>query len=489
MEDVDDDVHASSPPSRPRWAWGLAVAGAALAGLFLGVGLAGATDATVTVSGCSGWQFSPQSVTVDAGDTVTFSNPTAESGCSGAPHTSFHTDADPDKAWNTGNIALGASVPVTMTEAGTFGYRCAYHGSMTGTVVVRATSADLPPTVTIVSPADGATVEPGIVRIAGTASSDATSVSLLVDGGTPRAVVGTTSWSYDWDTSGVEAGSAHTLVAVASDGRNLGESDAVHLTLARPDAGPKVAIFSPRPSVTVKGLIAINGTASDDNGVERVEIRIDGGNSDGAWRLAGGTTEWRFSWDTREMRDDTYVIEARATDTAGGFGFSPSVAVVVANAPAPVEDDEDPAPPPPNRIPVLGPHRPAKGETVSGAVNFRVTASDPDGDALTLQLRVDGQAFLTSPPPLVYTWPAYLAAPGPHVAVALACDAHDCATLEWGFTVAGSTPPEKAPPPPSTDTSVEPDPTRFVPKAEKESPAPFAALALLAALLARRRRA
>lgn len=463
---------------RRRTALALALLGAA----FLGVALhVGAADVSVTVTGCtsSQWQFSPRSVNVEEGDVVTFSNPSAVSGCAEAPHTATSTASPP--AWDTGNVPVGSSASVLMDEAGTFAYRCIYHGAMTGTITVRAAEADLPPSVSILTPTEGALLEPGIVRVGGAASDDTTSVSLVIDGAAPQAANGTTTWTFDWDTSGLPVGSSHTLQAVASDGRQLGNSQPVHVTLARPDAGPQVAIYSPRPSATVSGVVVVNGTAADDRGLQRVEIRLDAED----WRPATGTYEWRFTWDTREVVDGTHVLEARVTDTGGHVAFAPSVAVSVRNA-APVVDaeEDEPLPPPANAPPAIGAHRPAEGETVSGAVAFRVPASDPDRDALTLQLRIDGELVLTSAPPLVYTWPAYLAEPGRHVAVALACDPRDCSSRLWNFTVAGTEVPVVGDAP-ATEPPRDPPDERVT--QTKPSPAPLAALAILAALLRRRR--
>ena len=161
--------------------------GAALCAL----GVAAAEDTTVTITGCASWQFSPRTVTVDAGDVVTFANPEGVSGCLDAPHTATHAAAQP--AWDSGHIPAGSSAAVTMDDAGTFSYKCLYHGAMTGTVVVRAAEADVPPTVVVLAPADGATVEAGVVRVSGTASGDTTSVSVGVHGAPPRPATGTTT--------------------------------------------------------------------------------------------------------------------------------------------------------------------------------------------------------------------------------------------------------------------------------------------------------
>jgi Copper binding proteins, plastocyanin/azurin family len=76
----------------------------------------------------AGFAFAPQSVTVRVGDTVTWSNSDARS----------HTATADDGSFDTRTIANGASRSVTFSTAGTFGYHCKIHPTMTATVVVKA---------------------------------------------------------------------------------------------------------------------------------------------------------------------------------------------------------------------------------------------------------------------------------------------------------------------------------------------------------------
>ena len=69
--------------------------------------------------------FSPSSITVKVGDTITFEN--ADS----APHNVMIADQVLD------THAPGESVTWKATTAGTFPYSCGIHPSMTGTVIVK----------------------------------------------------------------------------------------------------------------------------------------------------------------------------------------------------------------------------------------------------------------------------------------------------------------------------------------------------------------
>jgi plastocyanin len=77
------------------------------------------------------FEFAPSSVTVNVGDTVTWSNagPTA------------HSATATDGSFDTGIMDEGASGSHTFTEAGTFSYICTPHPNMKGTVTVQAAAA------------------------------------------------------------------------------------------------------------------------------------------------------------------------------------------------------------------------------------------------------------------------------------------------------------------------------------------------------------
>ena len=107
---------------------GRRIAGAlAVAALFaaFAAGTALAADASVAISG---FTFTPSSITVGVGDTVTWTNG------DGVGHTATADDA----SFDTGTIAGGGSDSVTFAAAGTFAYHCAIHPAMTGTITVGA---------------------------------------------------------------------------------------------------------------------------------------------------------------------------------------------------------------------------------------------------------------------------------------------------------------------------------------------------------------
>ena len=98
-------------------------------------GTALAADQAVDIAG---FAFSPGTVTVAVGDTVTWANADAQG----------HTATADDGSWDTGTIAGNGSKAVTFTTSGTFAYHCSIHPAMTATLVVKgaASNATTPPT-------------------------------------------------------------------------------------------------------------------------------------------------------------------------------------------------------------------------------------------------------------------------------------------------------------------------------------------------------
>lgn len=124
-------THARRPAFDPL----TLLASAAAAALLLTAALLTAprVDAADTVAvDISGFAFQPGTVTIQVGDTVTWTNN------DGTPHTATSTD---NPALFDGQMAPGGSFSFTFSDAGTFDYVCKIHPAMQGTVVVEAAAA------------------------------------------------------------------------------------------------------------------------------------------------------------------------------------------------------------------------------------------------------------------------------------------------------------------------------------------------------------
>ena len=328
---------------------------------------AGAATAGVSIQG---FAYAPNPLTIAVGDTVTWTN------MDGAPHTA--TSSSGPASFNTGTISNGQSRSHTFTTAGTYSYFCSIHPSMTASLTVQGPPANAAPSVAFSTPASGATVS-GTVSVTGTASDadgDALTITLAIDGGAPFAVTGSTSWSYSWDTTGVADG-AHTLRVTANDGKMTSSATrAVTVSNAPPNAAPVVSIETPAEGATVTGVVRVAGAASDADGdALTVTLAIDGGTP---IPVTGGVS-WAYSWNTASASEGTHTLVATVSD-GKTTASSATRTVHVAR------------PPPQNRAPVVAITEPVDGATVTGVVQVRGTASDPDGESFTVRLRVDGGA-------------------------------------------------------------------------------------------------
>jgi len=92
------------------------------------------TTAAVTLAGQA---FSPASVTVAVGGTVTWTNKDS------MPHNVTANSG----AFKSATLAPGAVFSFTFTTPGTYAYNCTFHGGMNGTVIVPSASGSVPPPV------------------------------------------------------------------------------------------------------------------------------------------------------------------------------------------------------------------------------------------------------------------------------------------------------------------------------------------------------
>jgi len=123
---------------------------------------------------------------------------------------------------------------------------------------------------------------------------------------------------------------------------------------------PSVSILSPVDGSMVSGNITIEGIANDRDGmVKKVEVKID----NGLWKLAIGTTSWKYEWYTTSIENGNHTIYARSYD-GEDYSSIDSVNVKVFN----------------NHPPSVAIISPVDGEIVKNIVFINGTASDKDGN-------------------------------------------------------------------------------------------------------------
>jgi len=169
---------------------------------------------------------------------------------------------------------------------------------------------------------------------------------------------------------------------------------------------PSVAITSPQNDATVNGSLTVSVSATDEGGVDRVELYVDGE------LLSSDTTSpYTFPWDTYGYANSGHELSAVAYDTAGNAGWSNVITVTVAN-----ESDDD------TQAPVVAITSIQGGALVSGGITVDVSATDEGGVAL-VELYLDGvllEEDISSP--YAFFWDTTAYANGTYALVAVAYD-------------------------------------------------------------------
>lgn len=181
-------------------------------------------------------------------------------------------------------------------------------------------------------------------------------------------------------------------------------------------AAPVVGILSPRGGETVKGVVAIDVSATDNIDVSRVELLVNGK------VVASDTTlPFGFSWDSAQLADGNVTLTVRAFDAAGNQASS-AVTVKVANA-VPVAPVPAPVPVQDTQAPVATISSPTASTKLKGNVNIEASATD--NVAVTrMRLRIDGVLVASvTGAKLSYRWNTNKIAAGNHVIVVEADDA------------------------------------------------------------------
>ena len=133
-----------------------------------------------------------------------------------------------------------------------------------------------------------------------------------------------TSWSWNFGDGSADTSQnpSHTyssagnytvaLTAINSAGSNLSTRSG-YITVTSDVTPPSITITSPKARTKfTTATITVKGTASDNVGLSKVEVKV----GSGVWQTATGTTSWSKSVTLARVLNK---ITARATDTSGNF--------------------------------------------------------------------------------------------------------------------------------------------------------------------------
>jgi hypothetical protein len=202
-----------------------------------------------------------------------------------------------------------------------------------GTLVSAANSraADTKdPSVTITSPSAGTTLR-GTVAVSASASDNVgvTQVDLYAN----DVFVGSASvspYTFSWNSTRVIDGSV-TLKAVAYDAAGNHSNFVANVIVANGSQpsdtqSPTITITSPAAGSTLRGIVAVNASVSDNVGVTRVDLYANE-------VIMGSATAspYTFNWNSTRVPDGSVMLKAVAYDAAGNHSNSVANATV-ANA-------------------------------------------------------------------------------------------------------------------------------------------------------------
>ncbi len=151
-------------------------------------------------------------------------------------------------------------------------------------------------------------------------------VRLRGTGSDPDGRIARYEWDYEsdgqWDYESSSTGDATviydlsgtytaTLRVIDDDGASA--TDVATVEVTRSNAPPTVTVTRPTAGEKVKGNVVFEGKATDDKGVVKVEVQLDGG----AWLSATGTTGWSFDFNAAGYRAGGHTLRVRAIDTNG----------------------------------------------------------------------------------------------------------------------------------------------------------------------------
>ncbi|MBU7028332.1 MAG: IPT/TIG domain-containing protein [Theionarchaea archaeon] len=188
-------------------------------------------------------------------------------------------------------------------------------------------SDTLSPDSIITYPKSGSKLKGTFVTVKGTASDNKKVVKVEVsfdNGVTWHTASGTETWSYKWKlpTDGI-----YTIRSRATDDEGNVELVEGKATIIVDNTPPTVRITTDFEDIEDENSFLIEGIASDNDMVKRVEITTDGGST---WELVEGAGVWTYQWNPE---DGMYTLQAKAWDDLGHVGYSEIITVVVDTTP------------------------------------------------------------------------------------------------------------------------------------------------------------
>ena len=188
-----------------------------------------------------------------------------------------------------------------------------------------------PPSISVTSPAGGATVSK-TVQLSATPGTSG-SVQFLIDGQNFGGLISSAPYNATWDTTTVPNGT-HWLAAQTTDSTGVvGTSAVVMVTVSNGvSSGPTVQLTSPATGSILSATVTLYATVASGQPITNVTFFVD--------NVAVGAPltapPYMTSWNTATVPDGQHVISVSATDSLGNVGNSVPVTLNVDNSNPPL---------------------------------------------------------------------------------------------------------------------------------------------------------
>ena len=199
---------------------------------------------------------------------------------------------------------------------------------VSNTVVTDVTSTDAtPPVVLISSPCSNGTTVSGTITINATAT-DASGIKIVgfyKDTINESDLLGSDTaspYSASWNTGG-DADGEHALIVLSWDNANNVGFAWVKVNVNNTGAStlPRISITAPCVGQTVSGTASVTATASDADGIKRVDFYKDSINTSDLI-LSDSTSPYSASWNSTTVANGDHVLLVLAYDNKDSVSLS-----------------------------------------------------------------------------------------------------------------------------------------------------------------------
>lgn len=125
-----------------------------------------------------------------------------------------------------------------------------------------------------------------------------------------QKVTGLENWNHSMDINDLPPGEYNIIVRGTDRAGNAGVGGPYNIFIDPSIQIPTVSISTPSAGSRVENLVNVVGTATDDEGIDRVEIAVDEGN----YQKIEGTEFWSTTLDCSSWDDGPHTIRVRSWD-------------------------------------------------------------------------------------------------------------------------------------------------------------------------------